>query len=211
MTYLVLIADIVDSRRLADRGQVQNRLMDALGRINRRGSPIESPYTVTLGDEFQAVFSGATGMVEDLASIQHALHPARVRFSYGVGDITTAINPRQALQMDGPAFYGARDGLDRLKDSGDLAAITGVAGPVGELLDSSLRAMTNGMTRWRANRFAILRDLMRGDDVKSIAARLDISEVAVYKNIDAGDLRTLMHLARSIEACLDQQLTPERP
>lgn len=127
MTCLVLIADIADSRRLANRGQVQNRLMDALDRINRRGSPIESPYTVTLGDEFQAVFSGAAGMFEDLASIQHALHPARVRLSYGVGDITTAINLRQALQMDGPAFYGARDGLDRLKDSAALAALAALA------------------------------------------------------------------------------------
>lgn len=206
MTYLVLIADIVDSRKLENRGQVQNRLMGALDRINGRGNPIESPYTLTLGDEFQAVFSGAARMIEDFASISHALHPARVRFSYGVGDITTAINPRQALQMDGPAFYAAREGLDRLKDSGDLAAITGISGPVGALLDSSLCAMTNGMARWRANRFAILRDLMRDDDVKSIASRLDISEVAVYKNIDAGDLRTLIRLARSIETCLDQQM-----
>jgi len=205
----VLIADIVDSRQLANRGQVQKGLARVLDQINRRGDPIASPYTLTLGDEFQAVFSGTTRIFDDFVSINHALHPIRVRFSYGVGAITTAINPRQALQMDGPAFYAARDGLEKLKGSDSIATITGVSGPIGALLDSSLRVMANGMAGWRANRFAILRDLMRDDDVKRIAARLEISEVAVYKNIDVGDLRNHIRLTQALETCLDQQMAPK--
>lgn len=209
MNYLVLIADIVDSRNLEARGQVQKQLTRVLNNINRRGAPIASPYTLTLGDEFQAVFSSADRIFEDMVWINHVLHPVHVRFSYGVGEITTAINTKQALGMDGPAFYAAREGLERLKGSDTLATVAGLAGPVAALIDASVRVLANGMAGWRANRFAILRDLMCGDEVKRIAARLEISEVAVYKNIDAGDLRNLLRLTQALEACLDQQMALE--
>ncbi len=100
-----MIADIVGSPNLEEHGQAQSRVIRVLYDVNRRGRPIVSPHILTLDDEFQAVFS------------------------CGVGEITTAINTAQALGMDGPAFYAARDGLEDLKGSGAIAAITGLAGP----------------------------------------------------------------------------------
>ena len=85
-----MIADIVGSPNLEERGQAQSRVIRVLYDVNRRGRPIVSPHILTLDDEFQAVFS------------------------CGVGEITTAINTAQALGMDGPAFYAARDGLEDL-------------------------------------------------------------------------------------------------
>jgi len=64
-----------------------------------------------LGDEFQAVFSGAQNIWSCIFVIESALHPVRFRFGLGVGGIDTAINRKQSIGMDGPAFHLAREAV----------------------------------------------------------------------------------------------------
>jgi len=62
--FIVLIADIRDSKELPDRRAVQARLHETCAALNHRLGPTElvSPFTVTLGDELQAVFASAGPM-----------------------------------------------------------------------------------------------------------------------------------------------------
>ena len=48
----------------------------------------------------------------------------------------------QALGMDGPAFYRARDGIDQLKDSGDLIRLEGLPDRWVTLAEGSLRLLS---------------------------------------------------------------------
>ncbi|GGX65031.1 SatD family protein [Saccharospirillum salsuginis] len=206
MPYLVLIADLVASRRTRDRQALQHRLKTELAALNERKPGLTSPYTLTLGDEFQAVFGRADRVFADLVGLLGVLHPTRIRFSLGLGAITTDLNPDQALGMDGPAFYAARDGIGHLKSSGDLMRIEGLPTEDATLANGSLRLISQRMDKWHANRFAILHGLMSECSVQAIAERIDISEQAVYKNIHSGGLDAVIEVLSALTERLNRQL-----
>jgi len=200
--WLALIGDIVGSRQLANRGEVQRNLREVLERLNRRSLPL-SPYTITLGDEFQAVHGRAEAVFCDACRVWAALAPVRVRFAIGVGTLSTPINRQAALGMDGPAFYRARDGIERLKHSGYLLDVFLPDDARIPLLHNSLHIFSETCQRWRRSRFEVLARLYEGAPVSQIAAELGMSEQAVYKNIDYGDLRLWLAVFEETVALLD--------
>jgi hypothetical protein len=206
MRYLVLIGDLVASRDSTNRKTLQQQLKAVLMHLNERSAGPVSPYTLTLGDEFQAVFKTAEPVFDDMVQILAALHPVRVRFSLGLGEITTELNRDQALGMDGPAFYRARDGIDRLKDSGDLFRLEGLPDTWAALADGSLRLLSKAMQKWEANRLAILHDLLTGLPVKRIAGDLAVTEQAVYKNISSGGLEAVIQVMSALTGILNNCL-----
>lgn len=211
MPYLVLIGDLIASRQSQNRKDLQNRLATILTKLNGRMPKPVSPYTLTLGDEFQAVFDAADHVFDDIVQIMAALHPDQVRFSLGLGNITTDLNLEQSLGMDGPAFYLAREGIDRLKDSGDLLHLDGLPENCALLAEGSLRLLSQRIQRWEANRFAILHGLLVGDPVKTIATELSVSEQAVYKNIRSGGLEAVIQVLSSLTKILNNCLTEDGP
>lgn len=208
MDYLVLIGDIEASRKSKQRHALQSQLKSVLAELNRDSKPPIAPYTITLGDEFQAVFTQADGLFAGLLRILIALHPIRVRFALGLGDITTELNTEQALGMDGPAFYRAREGIEHLKSTGELLHVGGLPSGTAELVDGSLKLISQRMRKWHVNRLAILHGLMRGDKVQPIAKQLGISEQAVYKNIHSGGLEAVIQVLSAISTLLDTHLQP---
>jgi hypothetical protein len=209
MSYLVLIGDLIASRNSPNRKDLQNRLEAVLTKLNGGTPRPVSPYTLTLGDEFQAVFETADNVFDDIVQILKALHPDQVRFSLGLGTITTDLNPNQALGMDGPAFYRARDGIDQLKDSGDLIRIEGLPARWVTLAEGSLRLLSKWIQKWEANRLAILHGLLVGDPVKTIATDLGVSEQAVYKNIRSGGLEAVIQILSALTEILNTCLAEE--
>ncbi|HPB66995.1 MAG TPA: SatD family protein [Spirochaetales bacterium] len=68
MKALCVIADLVDSRGIADRGRFQRGLKASLEALSsRRGARLLSPYTITLGDEFQALYRDSGTLLADFA------------------------------------------------------------------------------------------------------------------------------------------------
>jgi hypothetical protein len=206
MHYLVLIGDLVASRDSTNRKALQQRLKAVLTHLNERPVGPVSPYTLTLGDEFQAVFATADPVFDDMVQILAALHPVRVRFCLGLGEISTELNRDQALGMDGPAFYRARDGIDRLKDSGDLFRLEGLPDTWAALADGSLRLLSKAMQKWEANRLAVLHGLLTDLPVKRIAGDLEVTEQAVYKNISSGGLEAVIQVMSALTGILSNCL-----
>ncbi|MFO7846338.1 MAG: SatD family protein [Balneolaceae bacterium] len=208
-SYIVIIADLVGSKDLthSERSTCQVILENRLDQINEGAEYIISPATITLGDEFQAVYSKFRGLLTDCWTISRDLHPLKVRFSIGLGEIYTPINKEQTLGMDGPAFHVAREGIDQLKESGRLYTLKLADEPEPEmekinrvnLANYTLRLLSGEMQKWRKTRLNILLKLIKNLPVKQIAGDLEISESAVYKNIHEGDLTLVMDLKESIE------------
>ncbi|MGD8749558.1 MAG: SatD family protein [Balneolaceae bacterium] len=207
---LVLIADIESSKEVkeGERNKLQQKLQGVLENLSRENVGLLSPYTITLGDEFQAVFAIADHLFADLFKIQAALHPVTVRFSLGIGSIVTPINREQAIGMDGPAFHEAREGIKRLKESGDLFGLRmeGEENLSLKVINNSLQLMSHQMRKWNKRRFFILQMIKEGYDYKFITDELEISEVAFYKNKDAGSLDIIDELSDNIAQFINQEL-----
>jgi hypothetical protein len=211
MRYLVVIGDVVGSKRVKARAALQRTLAAELAAVSAGHGGLASPYTLTLGDEFQAVYRRAGGLFADLVRIRAACLPAEIRLSVAVGRIVTAINPQQALGMDGPAFHVARERIERLKREGGRFAVSGDLPGDAAARDAAVALLSAWTEGWKPNRWRILLGRLQGRPVADLAAELGISEPAVYKNLHAGQLETWVTLLRRHEAELDAALTAGGP
>ncbi len=203
---VVLIGDIVLSRRIKNRDAFDKVLLDTMGKLSHQNPAILSPYTLTLGDEIQAVFSRAGSLFSDAISILSAIYPEKMRFSISLGALTKPINPEQAIGMDGPAFYHARDGIESLKKTGYLFDVSGDGISHLDLLRQTLSLISLKMGKWNKTRFQTFVLLQKNVSVKEIAAELQISDKAVYKTINAGGLEVISRLFKDIEEILDESM-----
>ena len=209
-TYIVVIGDIVESKDLkpAQRKKTQNQLEDVFHQLNRQSRQLLSPYTITLGDEFQAVYRSADQLFHDIWAFTAQIHPVKVRVAISVGEITTEINREQSLGMDGPAFHAARDRIEEMKSNDILLSLTTDDKSFDRLVNSSLRILGGNLRTWNKNRFTILKKRYENIEVKKIARELNLSEVAVYKNIHAGTLDAVVDLTECISQNVNKMVTP---
>ena len=207
MRYAVVIGDVVASRAARSRGALQRSLGAAVQRVNASARRrLASPYTITLGDEFQAVYRSPRGLLADLWALLDALHPVALRFAVGVGDIATPINRRQALGMDGASFYRARHTMEALKK--ERRSIVQVQGGPGELTlaNHALRLACRLVAGWRHDTLSTFVCLGAGDPVERIARRSRVTERAIFKRIRANSLREILAVAGAVESELEEAL-----
>jgi len=208
---LVLIADIEASRQIQEeeRKKLQQRLKRVLRDLNAEKGGLKSPYTITLGDEFQAVFDQADRVFVDMLKILAALHPVAARFSLAVGRIDTAINTELAIGMDGPAFHKARASVEWLKESGFLFNIrTGEDNDLTlKIVNGSLQLLSKQIRGWNKKRITILHMLKEGYDYKAISREVEISQPAFYKNKEAGLLDVIDELSDNMAQFINQKLS----
>ena len=206
MKKIVLIGDIVASKKISNRAAVQRKLNRLFDGINADNKFLDSPYTITLGDEFQAVYKNADEIFGDIWKILFALYPERARFSIGLGNISTKINRRQAIGMDGPAFYNAREGLNELKNNLYLLNIKGEEICSGELIKHALFFVSHSIVKWKLTRMKIFNYLMEDLTIKQISKKIKITDKAVYKNIDRSGMYIITDIINEITSSLNSAL-----
>jgi hypothetical protein len=203
---LCVIGDVVHSRLLPDRAALQKQLNQTLTSLNRRaGARLLSPYTITLGDEFQAVYRKADCVFFDLWSLAAQLSSMKFRFSIATGPLTTPINRKSAVGMDGPAFYLARDGIEYLKAKGGIFYLSSATSNLPAWIQPFLNILSDLRNGWSRNRLKVLCYALDGFqvDVTKIAREMSLSTRAVYKNIRQGSVRNIVTLLELIESELN--------
>ena len=197
MRYIAVIGDIVESRNIQDRPRFQEQFYAAVTALNQR-TRLLSPFTVTLGDEVQALYAEAPSLFRDLWHLAATLYPQRIRFAIGIGELTTPVNPQSAIGMDGPAFHRARDGITSLKAKKDLMRIVGAATDDFMVENEALKLISHLCRAWRSTRWRVLQEMVCDEPINLIAQRLRITPAAVYKSISAGPLDVVISLGDKI-------------
>lgn len=206
MKLIAVIADLVDSRKITDRKTVQNKLKRVLKDLSSNRS-IVSPYTITLGDEFQVLYKSSRGLFTDIFQIMAKIRPVDCRFSIGLGDITTKINKIEALGMDGPAFHVARDSLEILKKTKSLIIIAEQEETlVVNIMNDVLSEFSNTIRSWPDSRFFIFAEILKGESVEKIAKKSKLGERAVYKSIQQANLQNFATFFCKLENLLDEKI-----
>lgn len=105
---LAIIGDIIDSKNIKNRNKIQKDLNKVLKDLNRNyEKDIVSKWTITLGDEFQALLKPNLYIFKMLDYISYKMDPVKIRFGLGLGEISTDINYEKSIGSDGPAYWRA--------------------------------------------------------------------------------------------------------
>lgn len=115
--YYAVIGDIVSSKSLEDRRDVQEKLEKYLEKLNQEYSMfMKKKLSVTLGDEFQGLFEDFTYVLEIIHKIEFEMHPAQLRFGIGVGKIAFDFGKQDSpYQSDGEVWWFARNAIEQVK------------------------------------------------------------------------------------------------
>ena len=201
--YLALIADVIDSKMVQERFNLQKQLEKTLRKMNELfGDYLASCFTLTLGDEFQALLKVDAPVFQIIDTLRSELSPTQLRFGIGLGEIATAIDPLQSIGADGPAYWNARAAINLVHQKNDYGNTqiyfsSGEESPnsfVNALIASG-EAIRSG---WRDSQEEILLDLLNRSvysetfSQQELAQSLAINPSALSKRLKSSSIRVYL-------------------
>lgn len=111
---VAVIADIVGSRRLAQRDEAQRVLDETIGRVERAFPLAVEPMRPIAGDEEQGVYPALEAAMAAILLQQLALPDGlECRYGIGIGPIRT-IDSAERTISEGPGWWAARAAIDEV-------------------------------------------------------------------------------------------------
>jgi len=201
--YLALIADVIDSKMVQERFNLQKQLEKALRKMNELfGDYLASCFTLTLGDEFQALLKVDAPVFQIIDTLRSELIPTQLRFGIGLGEIVTAIDPLQSIGADGPAYWNARAAINLVhqkNDYGNTQIYFSSGNDSKDLLVNALIASGEAIrSGWRGSQEEILLDLLKrfvyseNFSQQDLAQSLDINPSALSKRLKSSSIRVYL-------------------
>ncbi len=184
-----LMGDIVHSERAADPAWLHKTFNAVVDRGNGRRDGLDSPLTITLGDEFQALatsFVAAASIARDIR-LELLELDVECRFAIGVARIDTPVNRDRAWNMMGPGLAATRERLNE-KSATNLYRFVLPDDPLLETMIEASGATLTAIERgWSATQRRDIAALLRGEDVAGIARRRNVTVHNIYKVRASGD------------------------
>ena len=186
---VVVIGDVVGSRRVADRAALHRRVAEALTDVNRR---FGGDLRLTVGDEYQGAFPSVGQALRATLALRVALLPAAdVRHGIGLGPVETF--DAGARIEDGPGWWAARAAIDAAATAQArpatrtartaYRAAEGYAGPDPAAVDAALLGRDALVGRLSERGLSVLRGLMAGRTQREIADDEGVSTSAVSQRV----------------------------
>ena len=219
--YLALIADVIDSKMVQERLDLQKQVEKTLQKMNELfGDCLASRFTLTLGDEFQALLKVDAPVFQIIDTLRSELTPTQLRFGIGLGEIVTAIDPLQSVGADGPAYWNARAAINFVHQKNDYGNTQIYFSSGKENQDFFVNALIASgeaiRSGWRDSQEEILLNLLKRSvysesfsqqdlaqslaiNPSALSKRLKSSSVRVYLRGRAGALASIQSIVKGEE------------
>ena len=211
--YLALIADVIDSKMVQARFNLQKQLEETLQKMNGLFADyLASCFTLTLGDESQALLKMNAPVFQIIDTLRSELSPTQLRFGIGLGEIVTAIDPLQSIGADGPAYWNARAAINLVhqkNDYGNTQIYFSSGNDSQDLLVNALIASGEAIrSSWRDSQEEILLDLLKRSvysetfSQQDLAQSLAINPSALSKRLKSSSIRVYLRGRAAALACI---------
>ena len=201
--YLALIADVIDSKMVQERFDLQKQVEKTLQKMNELfGDYLASRFTLTLGDEFQALLEVDAPVFQIIDTLRSELTPTQLRFGIGLGEIVTSIDPLQSIGADGPAYWNARTAINLLHQKNDYGNTQIYFSSGKENQDFFVNALIASgeaiRSGWRGSQEEILLDLLKrcvyseNFSQQDLAQSLEINPSALSKRLKSSSIRVYL-------------------
>lgn len=201
--YLALIADVIDSKMVQERLDLQKQIEKTLQKINELFKDcLASAFTLTLGDEFQALLEVDAPVFQIIDTLRLELNPTQLRFGIGLGEIVTAIDPLQSVGADGPAYWNARAAINFVHQKNDYGNTQIYFSSGKENQDFFVNALIASgeaiRSSWRDSQEEILLNLLKRSvysesfSQQDLAQSLAINPSALSKRLKSSSIRVYL-------------------
>lgn len=195
-----VIGDVVGSREAPDRAHLHARLTEALAAVNDQFGPVV-PLRITVGDEYQGVFSDVGSGLAAALRLRLALHPeVDVRHGVGWGPIT--VLSEEPRVEDGPGWWAARAAIVAVEEAGRSGmrvlrtayrvAQDAPGGTDPDAVNAALLCQDALLAGASVRSWGVLDGLLRGMNQTEIARAEGISGSAVGQRIRKDGLAALV-------------------
>lgn len=201
-SYAALTGDLVDSRRLRDRGAVQRALRTAIGRLNERLEPDTAATRLALaaGDEVQVLLAKPAAAVEIMVELADAAAPAAIVFGLGFGALATDPDPDPAV-VDGPCFHRARAALRLARRRRRWGAAEGFGATEDAALSALLGLLGAVRARWTATQLRYVH-AARSAPQREVAARFGVSPSVVSESLKSASFTMVLEGEEAVRQIL---------
>ena len=211
--YIVIIGDIINSRKLNNRQEVQTKLKNVLKEINQQYvEEIMAKFVISLGDEFQGLIKKQGNIIKIISTIEEALAPVKLRFGVGVGVVNTNIDFDNSLEIDGEAYYRARKMIQEIENrqsqyvesySNIMICSSDESSRDDELANATLSVCTSLKSKWTNRQKEIISAYLRNcENQYKTAKALDIAQSSVNRALRGAEFYSYKTAMNKVEAFL---------
>jgi len=198
--FVCLTADVVASRSDPDRRALQLCLEQSIQELNAEfAATLIVPFTVTLGDEVQALLPDlATALDVDLR-LRRTLYPRRLHCGIGVGPVATPLRARTA-EMDGPCFLRAREALEAGAGEEATTVVRSALPEWDDPLNAILLLLNVISGRWSDKQMEAIETYARFGTQTAASRQLGISQPAFRKRLESARARHYLEARRLLRS-----------
>ncbi|MEP1032395.1 SatD family protein [Ekhidna sp.] len=170
MNRFILMADIVSSHEKDGKALMSDFQVLVQWTNKIYGDSIESPLTITLGDEFQGIVSSASkGLDIILAMEEYILEEEfdfKLRYVLNEGEVETPINKDKAYEMLGPGLTEARKMLNEMKKENGRFLLSIEA---SDQINKMMKITQHFIDGWHPKDRSTVSGFLQGHDYKAMA------------------------------------------
>lgn len=184
-TYYILMGDIIGSSDYESK-KIGKNLKELVHSANEDlRSKTLSPYTVTLGDEFQGVTQSLKSGVETLFYFEEQRLARELEFKLHYvlhfGKIETEINPETSYGMLGKGLTQAREKLTAKKRDRKRFSFSLEKKEQSEQLNRLFEVLDGITERWKKDDFTFILDMIRNDNDQEVGEKHGKDRSQIYK------------------------------
>jgi hypothetical protein len=170
---IIVMADIIGSSKKGGETLMADfiKTVESINGISKEN--IQSPLTITLGDEFQGVTKNTYGAVKLILDFEYNLlrikRPFKLRYVIYEGDIDTKINRSSSHQMLGEGLTNARKALSGLKSTKSRFRTVLKDELLSDKLNYGFFVFQGIVDRWTEAQIKVVIALLQYPDYKEVA------------------------------------------
>jgi hypothetical protein len=203
-TYTVITGDIINSRQ---HNLSSKQLQEKIGSLKYPDLMV-TPFKALKGDEIQGVIRGFLPVPQILRRLRYCIYPYKVRLGIGVGKIEQGLDRGNSWEMNGPAFYRAREALNQLKDNNLNYNVTKINSGNQKLdlaLNTILLLIDTLQSSWTDSQWEAVYYYEKLGTYKKAAEKLNIAFQNVEKRCNAANWRQIDLAERNIKKFIELQ------
>jgi len=179
-----MTCDLVQSKKVSERFQIQHQLKNAIDLINKQYvTTILCPFITVWGDSFQGALKSLERFYDILEAFEEQV-PVAFRCGVGIGEITTEFSAN-VLEMDGTAFHRSREALEIAKKDQNPAWIQSGNNVFDGMVNTIVMLLYALKSSWTSQQKQIIHLRRKGMTYAEIGITKGITKQAVYKSLKA--------------------------